>query len=285
MRAAGRAGRWGTDLEVEPVEHVADALTDAAEGVADALADRAETLPDALEPTTEQHAHEHPLHGAEGAVVAHRVGLVGAATLPVGHPARADHDLADVGFGASFDPLRVELARGDVALGAAGRRVGDVDHREAVPCVEEARRPAGRQGQAVDPGAHAGHGVAAVLEDLGDVPDLLGLGEVVGSVLGRLVGVEGPLVVGVGALGQLAAGHLGVEVLQLDAEGGDVLVDQPLDRGQLGGLLLDRTALAGARHEHDAADGGHDDDDQEDVLHGDSVRPSGNPFSALRSPK
>src|SRR6478609_8555570 len=157
---------------VEPVEHAADAVADAAEHVADALADRTDALTETVEAATEEHAHEHPVHRREGTEVALRVGLVGPAALPVGHPARADHDLADVGLGTGTHALDVERARRDLALRAARRGPRDVGDGHAVARVEEARGAALRQRLPRHPGAHARHRVAAVLEDLGDVLDL-----------------------------------------------------------------------------------------------------------------
>src|ERR671912_336594 len=55
-------------------------------------------LAESVEPAPEEHAHEHPVHRAEAAEVALGVGLVGPSTLPVGHAARSDHHLADVGL-------------------------------------------------------------------------------------------------------------------------------------------------------------------------------------------
>ena len=118
--------------------------------------------------------------------------------------------------------------------GAARRGPRDVGHRHPVARVEEARRATLRQRLAGHPGAHARHRVAAVLEDLGDVPDLVGAGQRRRRRLGRLVGVEGALVVGVGARVERLTGEVDVEVLELDAEGGDVLLGEPLHGGDLG---------------------------------------------------
>jgi hypothetical protein len=84
--------------------------------------------------------------------------------------------------------------------------------------VEEARRPAGRQGLPRHASPDAGHRVATVLEDRRDVLDVLRSLEPVSCRLCRLVGIERPLIVGVGSGVQLVAGQLAVEVLQLDAE-------------------------------------------------------------------
>ena len=111
--------------------------------------------------------------------------------------------------------------------------------------VEEARRPAGGQRLAGDPGADAGHGVLAVLEDLGDALDVLGLGDLVRGPLRRLVGVQRPLVVGVLARVELAPGHLDVEQLQLLTERGDVLEGELAHRRELGLLALEGLALVG----------------------------------------
>ena len=126
--ADGARPRGAAGLEVEPVEQAADAVAEAAEHVADALTERTDPLAQTVEATAEEHAHEHPVHRPEVAEVALGVGLVGPAALPVGHPPRADHHLADVGLRARAHPLGVELAGGDVAPRAAGRRVGHVDH-------------------------------------------------------------------------------------------------------------------------------------------------------------
>ena len=67
-------------------------------------------------------------------------------------------------------------------------------------------------------------------------------------VAGRLRGVvrvEGPLVVGSGTRVELTPGELQVEVLQLDAERGDVLEGELLDRLELGGLALRSATLLG----------------------------------------
>ena len=157
---------------------------------------------------------------------------------------------------------------GYVALGAARRGVGHVLDGQPVARVEEARRAAGRERLARHAGAHARHRVAAVLEDLGDVLDLLGLGDGVRRGLGRLVGVQRPLVVGVRARLELTPGHVGVELLQLLTQGGDVLEGQLADRLELGLLALQRLALVALDHgpDDDRRHGEQDEEDEE--LHG-----------------
>ena len=83
------------------------------------------------------------------------------------------------------------------------------------------------------------------------MPDVVGPRHVGGRGLGGLVGVEGPLVVGVLARAQRRAGHVDVEVLQLHAEGGDVLLGEPLDRLELGLALTARLALLRVWPAHD----------------------------------
>ena len=61
--------------------------------------------------------------------------------------------------------------------------------------------------------------------------------------LGRLVGVERALVVGVGPGVQLAAGQVEVELLQLLAQRGRVLERELAHRGQLGLLALQLARL------------------------------------------
>jgi catechol 2,3-dioxygenase-like lactoylglutathione lyase family enzyme len=139
--------------------------------------------------------------------------------------------------------------------------------------VEEARWPPRGQVLARHARPDAGGRIAAVLEDLGDVLDVLGLGDVVARRLRRLVGIQGPLVVGPLTGIQLVAGQLEVELLQLHAEGGDVLERQLLHRLELGGLLLQSALLAhlaGVAHDPED-DGEHEQDDQQ--LHGHRVRP------------
>src|SRR5690606_20472568 len=105
----------------EAAEGVPDTLTDSTDGVTEALADPADGVTEAVEASAEHHAHEHPLHRAEAAVVPRRVRLVGTTALPVGNPLRADHDLADVGLGPRPYAFDVERAGRDVAGSAAGR--------------------------------------------------------------------------------------------------------------------------------------------------------------------
>src|SRR3954463_14845733 len=71
-------------LEVEAVEHVADAVEHAPDAVADgtdalaeSFADRTDAVADAVEATTEEQAHEHPVHRPKGTEVARGVRLVG----------------------------------------------------------------------------------------------------------------------------------------------------------------------------------------------------------------
>src|SRR4051794_16631926 len=117
LAPAAPRGRPGS--EVEPVEDVADAAPDVADPVAEAAQHVAEALADARGQAAEapqdvvgEHADEEPLQRPEGAEVAARVGLVLGSALPVRHPLRADHDLADVGGGADAEPVRVQRARG-----------------------------------------------------------------------------------------------------------------------------------------------------------------------------
>ena len=83
--------------------------------------------------------------------------------------------------------------------------------------------------------------------------DVLGLGDLVGGLLGRLVGVQRPLVVGVGAGVELAPGHLAGRALELLAERGDVLEGELAHRRQLGLLALERPALVGLDDRDDHA--------------------------------
>ena len=155
-------------------------------------------------------------------------------------------------------PFQVQLAGRDVAPGPAGRGPRHVGDRHAVARVEEARRAAGGQRPAVDAGPDARHRVAAVLQDLGDVADVVGARHGGGRQLGGLVGVQGALVVGVLAVPQRRAGELDVEVLELHAEGGDVLLGEPLDRLELRLAAGQLAVLAGPagpdRHDHQAAE-------------------------------
>ena len=72
------------------------------------------------------------------------------------------------------------------------------------------------QGLAGHSGPDTRDRVAAVLQDLGHVPDLLGLGQPVRGQLGGLVGVQRPLVVGAGARVELPAGQLRVQLLEIE---------------------------------------------------------------------
>ena len=100
--------------------------------------------------------------------------------------------------------------------------------------VEEAGWTLGRQRLAGDPGLDAGDRVAAVLQDLGDVPDLVGLGNRVQRHLGVVVGVQGALVVLLHRLVEWMPGDIGVQPLQFLAKLGDILVGCPLGGGELG---------------------------------------------------
>ena len=87
----------------------------------------------------------------------------------------------------------------------------------------------------------------------------LGLGHVVAGDLGGLVGVQRPLVVGASARVEILPRQLGVEVLQLHAQGRDVLESQLLDRLELGLLARQGLAAAGPRRSHRQ----HDPDNQD----------------------
>jgi hypothetical protein len=90
--------------------------------------------------------------------------------------------------------------------------------------VEEARRTLGRERCARDPSLDAGHGVPAVLQDLGDVLDLVRLDHRIQRHLGVVVRVERPLVVLLHRLVECVPGHVGIQALELLAELGDVLI-------------------------------------------------------------
>ena len=89
-------------------------------------------------------------------------------------------------LGEELQQLGIEGTGRYVAVGTARRGVGDVLDRQPVARVEEARRPPDRQRLARDPRPDARHRVAAVLEDLGDVLDVLGLGDPVARGLGAV---------------------------------------------------------------------------------------------------
>ena len=139
------------------------------------VADRADAVTQAVEAATEEHAHEHPVHRAEAAEVARRR-RAGRRGRPASR-ARGAMPTITLRMSGSA-PARTRSASsaqaGTSRCGAARRRVGHVLDREAVARVEEARRAALRQRLARHAGPHAGDGVAAVVEDLGDVLDLLG---------------------------------------------------------------------------------------------------------------
>lgn len=84
-----------------------------------------------------------------------------------------------------------------------------------------------------DPGLHAGHRVTPVLEDLGDMLDLFGLGHRVQRTLRVLIGIKGAGVVLLHRLVQSMPGDVGVKRLQFLAELGDVLISNPLDCREL----------------------------------------------------
>ena len=110
---------------------------------------------------------------------------------------------------------------------------------------------------------HGGDGVAAVLERLGDVPDLVGRGDPSKRLLGGFVGVEGALVVLTGGLVELGGQQLAVETLELLAEAGDVLVGHLAHRVEVGGAALLEGALTVAtRHRLRDEDDRADDDQQ-----------------------
>ena len=248
-----------------------------ADAVTDAVAEGADPVTERVEPTqtAEHHAHEHHVHDPGATEVARGVRLVGATALPVRHPLRADHHLADVGLGPGADALGVQRAGRDVARCPAGGGPGDVGDREPVARVEEARGPAGRQRLARDPGADAGHRVATVLEDLGDVPDVVGLRDPLAGGLRGLVGVERPLVVGVGAGVELAAGEVQVEGLELLAEGGDVLEGQLLDRLELGLPPGELTLLAPPVGHDDGHHHSGEHEQDHEAFHGFRIRTRG----------
>jgi len=164
-------------------------------------------------------------------------------------------------FGILLETNKALVCNGGDAIDNGGR-----------PQVEEARPPAGGERPSLDPGTHARDGVATVLDDRGDVPDVLGPGDRVAGCLGRLVGVERTLVVGVGAGIQVVPAHLVVELLEVDTEGGDVLEGQLLDGGELvlAPLELPRSV---ATHRSDR-DGTHrsQDQQQQDHVHDASLR-------------
>ena len=93
--------------------------------------------------------------------------------------------------------------------------------------------------------------------------DVLGLGRSCRRPLRRLVGVQRPLVVGVRAGVELAAGQLHVEHLQLLTQRGDVLEGELAHRLELGLLALQSLALVGLDHGHHG-DGRDHEQDQED---------------------
>ena len=148
------------------------------------------------------------------------------------------------------DPVGVGGADRHLALLAAGRRPLDVGGRGAVRRVEEARRAPGRQRLARDPGAHAGHRVAAVLERLGDVPDLLGPGHPAPATPWRTRRSRARAGSPGGWPRRAVVGEqVGVEPLQLLAEAGDVLVGDPADRVEVGGPPLLEGLAAGCSGE------------------------------------
>ena len=107
------------------------------------------------------------------------------------------------------------------------------------------------------------------------MPYVLGPGESGGGGLRGLVGVERPLVVGVGARVQLLAGEVDVEVLQLHAERGHVLLGELLHRGDLGLDARELTPLARLAGRDGDGDEAADDDQQEQEFHGHMVRSGG----------
>ena len=97
--------------------------------------------------------------------------------------------------------------------------------------IEEARGTLCGQWLARDPRLDASDRVPAVLQDLGDVPDLLGLGHRVQRHLRVVVRVQGPLVVLLHRLVERMPGDIGVQPLQFLAKLGDILIGGALGRG------------------------------------------------------
>src|SRR5699024_534509 len=102
--------------------------------------------------------------------------LVGLTTLPVRDAPRSHLDGAYVRVGASQHPLGVVGAGRDLTAGPTGRCPLNLLDRGTMGRVEEAGRQLLRQWQALQSGLHARDGVTAVIQDLGDVADLLGFG-------------------------------------------------------------------------------------------------------------
>ena len=113
----------------------------------------------------EQHARQQPGPG-ERREVALRLGPVRRAGLPVGPPPGSDRHLADVGLGAGADPLGVGRAgrHGPGAPPGGAHSTSSTDG----PCCGLKKHGGRRAGsrQPGQPGLHAGHRVAPVLEDL-----------------------------------------------------------------------------------------------------------------------
>ena len=139
--------------------------------------------------------------------------------------------------------------------------------------VEEAGWTLGRQRLTRDPCLDARDRVAAVLQDLGDVPDLVGPGNRVQRHLRVVVGVQSALVVLLHRLVEGMPGDIGVQPLQFLAELRDILVSCPLGGGELGlqcrllrGLaLLDRIPPVEGDTAHDQC---HHDQQHEEFSHG-----------------
>jgi outer membrane translocation and assembly module TamA len=144
--------------------------------------------------------------------------------------------------------------------------------------VEEAGRALLRERAAVDPGLHARDRVTAVLEDLGDVADLVRPGDRVEGGLRVLVRVQRALVVLLHRLVERVARDVDVEALELLAELGHVLVggtarggELALEGGALGVLpLADRVPPV---ETHAAEDHRQDQQQDEEFSHGASVPP------------
>ena len=159
-----------------PATDVADAIADPTRSpITDPVADSGEHVAHAAEQhAADQHAREH-VAAAPAAVVALSPRRVRLAALPVGHPLSADLHRPDVRIGAGEHPFGVGRTGRDGSRHTAGGCPVDVVRGRAVRRVEEARGALGRQRLTGDPGLDAGDRVPTVLEDLGDVPDLVGL--------------------------------------------------------------------------------------------------------------
>jgi len=117
-------------------------------------------------------------------------------------------------------------------------------------------------------GEHAGHGVPSVLERLRDVLDVVGFGGLSQRLLGRLVGVEGSLIVLAHRRVEGSNEHVRVEPLELLAEPGDVLFGDLLDRGEVFDVaLFERAHPVLLRHGADQEDDTGDHGKNEEEVH------------------